>query len=297
MLCPLSYIPEDGGTRTRNHPRYRRRNPRLRIRPTRNVKEPDNRRGIDGCEATVRTRTSWFRARRGTSSTTSQWSGREGSNLQPPASEAGARPLALRPVSTHGGSRTRTGEALDLVPLPVGLHEQGGPCGSRTRNLLLAGELRYLVAPPAHASRERESNPPREAYETSLIPDLPHCDGVTGRTRTGFLRGHDPACRPLQLRPQSTREESNLRHPPCEGGGLPLTYSSVVGRASWSRTTSSRGISAVPSPSGSRPSCRRRGLFAPSVQSRRRESNPLLLGYGPSVRPVGPRRHGVGGGS
>ena len=102
-------------------------------------------------------------------------------------------------------------------------------------------------------SRERESNPPCKAYETSLIPDLPQCDGVTGRTRTGFLRGHIPACRPLQPRPQSTREESNLRHPLCERGGLPLTYSSFVGRASWSRTTSSRVISAVPSPSGSRP--------------------------------------------
>ena len=113
------------------------------------------------------------------------------------------------------------------------------------------------VAPPARWSRERESNPPREAYEASLIPDLPHCDGVTGRTRTGFLRGHIPACRPLQPRSQSTREESNLRHPLCERGGLPLTYSSLLGRASWSRTTSSRVISAVPSPSGSRPTGRR----------------------------------------
>ena len=77
---------------------------------------------------------------------------------------------------------------------------------------------------------------------------------MTGRTRTGFLRGHIPACRPLQPRSQSTREDSNLRHPPCGGGGLPLTYSSLsLGRASWSRTTSCRGISAVPSPSGSRP--------------------------------------------
>jgi hypothetical protein len=63
------------------------------------------------------------------------------------------------------------------------------------------------------------------------VTDLPQCDGVADRTRTGFLRGHNPACRPLQPRPPSTREESNPRHPPREGGGLPLTYSSSVGRA------------------------------------------------------------------
>jgi hypothetical protein len=43
---------------------------------------------------------------------------------------------------------------------------------------------------------------------------------VTDRTRTGFLRDHDPACRPLQLRPQSTRRDSNPRHPVCKTGGL-----------------------------------------------------------------------------
>src|SRR4051812_30570609 len=49
-----------------------RRNPRLRSRPTRSVKVHDNHRGIESCEATVRTWTSWVRARRGTGSTTSQ---------------------------------------------------------------------------------------------------------------------------------------------------------------------------------------------------------------------------------
>jgi hypothetical protein len=52
-------------------------------------------------------------------------------------------------MSTHGESRTRTGRGLSAVPLPVGLREQSGPRGIRTRNLLLAGELRFLVAPPA----------------------------------------------------------------------------------------------------------------------------------------------------
>src|SRR5207248_175963 len=35
-------------------------------------------------------------------------------------------------------------------------------------------------------------------------------------------------------------------------------------------------------------------FFASSKQGRRRESNPLRLGYGPSVLPSGPRRHDVG---
>ena len=128
-----------------------------------------------GCEATVRTRTSWVRARRGTSSTTSQWSGRRDSNSQPPASDAGALAVALRPggysrrgsnphcqgsrpcastgvglreqVGTDGRIRTDTGGGLSAVPLPkLGYVSRGGPSGSRTRNRLLAGELRFLCA-------------------------------------------------------------------------------------------------------------------------------------------------------
>ena len=156
------------------------------------------------CEATIRTQTSWFRARRGASSTTSHRSGREGSNLQPPAPEAGALPLRhvqvvltagvepalTRPstsclcrlgyvsIGTDGRIRTDTGGGLGAVPLPVGLRQRvvgdgGGPCGSRTRNLLRAGELRYLVAPPARGSRERESNPPSGGYGPPPIPDPP----------------------------------------------------------------------------------------------------------------------------
>ena len=77
-----------------------------------------NRIGIVGCEARFRTRTSWFRARRGTSSTTSQGSGREDSNLQPPASDAGALPLRHVQVSTDGRIRTDTDGGLSAVPLP-----------------------------------------------------------------------------------------------------------------------------------------------------------------------------------
>ena len=99
-----------------------------------------------GCEATVRTRTSWFRARRGTSSTTSHRSGRRDSNSQPPASDAGALAVAPRPggysrrdsnphwqgsrpcastgvglrepAGTDGRIRTDTGGGLSAVPLP-----------------------------------------------------------------------------------------------------------------------------------------------------------------------------------
>ena len=127
--------------------------------------------------------------------------------------------------------------------------------------------------------------PACKAYETSLIPDLPQCDGVTGRTRTGFLRGHVPACRPLQLRPQSTREESNLRHPPCEGGGLPLTYSSL---SSWWGVVESNHV--VPRYQRGAvtvwltPPCRRGRLVSPPLRSdslagpRTRTSNRLRVG-------------------
>ena len=46
-----------------------------------------------GCEARIRTRISWFRARRGASCTTSHRSGWRDSNSQPPAPRAGALPL------------------------------------------------------------------------------------------------------------------------------------------------------------------------------------------------------------
>ena len=74
-------------------------------------------------------------------------------------------------------------------------------------------------------SRERESNPPSGGYGPPPIPDPPQRRG--GRPDSNrLLRDHGPACRPLQPRPQSTGRDLNPRHPPCEGGGLPLTYPS-----------------------------------------------------------------------
>ena len=97
VLCRLSYVPKDGGTRTRNHldPEGTPACAAGRL----DFKERDNCRGIVWLRGQVRTRTSWFRARCGSSSTTSHrsWSGRRDSNSQPPAPEAGALPVAPRP--------------------------------------------------------------------------------------------------------------------------------------------------------------------------------------------------------
>src|SRR5260221_13961383 len=101
MLCRLSYVPKDGGTRTRD--RWIQEGTPV-CATGRSLY-----RGIDGCEATVRTRNSWVRARRDASSTTSHRSGREDSNLQPPASDAGALPLRhVQLVLTVGFEPTLT---------------------------------------------------------------------------------------------------------------------------------------------------------------------------------------------
>ncbi len=194
VLYPLSYVPEDGGTRTRNHLIKDEGTPvcaagRLDCQGARQLQRhrmaarPRFERGPPGSEPGVVPvppprndcvrHAGWV------------WTG----GLEPPTPGSRSRcaPVAPRPAGAHGGSRTRTGErhstsclsrlgyvsistdgrirtdtggGLGAVPLPVGLRQRGGPCGTRTRNLLLAGELRFLVAPPAHWSRERESNPP-----------------------------------------------------------------------------------------------------------------------------------------
>ena len=201
-------------------------------------------------EAEVRPagRISWFRARRGAGctesranrseaevrpGTTSHRSGWRDSNSQLPAPRAGALPLRhIQLAGTDGRIRTDTGGGLSAVPLPVGLRQHwwtepdsnGVASESQVRpgtgNLLLARESRFLLRHrPVVAGAGIE--PARRAYDPAdrQIPRS-NGDGVTGRTRTGFFRGHVPACRPLLLRPQSTREESNLRHPLCKSGGL-----------------------------------------------------------------------------
>src|SRR6266545_566018 len=134
VLYRLSYVARDGGTRTRNL-RIEKEPPPAQ-QADRHVKVRDNRRDIDGCKATVRTRTSWFRARRGTSSTTSQcvWTG----GLEPPTPGSRRR---CAPV----GLRQRVFMGVDqagVEPAAVSLQ------GSRRFRSRLARE-----------SRGRESNP------------------------------------------------------------------------------------------------------------------------------------------
>ena len=162
MLCPLSYVLE--GRRDSNpRPLDPRRNPRLRNRPISLQRHRWLRGHGSNADLLVQGQ-AWYQFHH----LASVWT--EG--LEPPTPgfrRRCARRIAPRPGGTDGRIRTDTDGGLSAVPLPVGLRQRarlgsmfrgsGGPRGSRTRNLLLAGELRYPVAPPAHWSRERESNP------------------------------------------------------------------------------------------------------------------------------------------
>ena len=104
-----------------------------------------------GCEARTRTRSSWFRARCGSRSTTSHWVWTERLELpEPPASDAARFHVALRPVGTDGG--------LSAVPLPVGLRQRGRPrMESKPRSPLCGGPPFLFHQRPVVAG---EGNPP-----------------------------------------------------------------------------------------------------------------------------------------
>ena len=164
----------------------------------------------------------------------------------------------------------------------------GGPGGIRTRSRLLAREpLLPIAAGPCVAGAGVE--PACGAYEAPLIPDPPHGGDrpdscAVGRNPTGFLRGHVPASRPLQPRSQLVgRRGVEPRRPAVSARRLHRLAHALCGGPGSARISSCRlstGCSTVRA-SGPR-----------TAQSRRRESNPLRLGYGPSVRPFGPRRRG-----
>ena len=124
MLCQLSYAPKGDGTRTRN--RSSKKEPPLTQQADFDFQNAPTAEASCGCEARARTWSSCFRGRRGAGSTTSHgssvWTGR----LELPTSGFRRRraSIALRPVGTDGGSRTRTDGGLSAVPLPVGLRQQ-----------------------------------------------------------------------------------------------------------------------------------------------------------------------------
>ena len=247
-----------------------RRNPHLRNRPTLELSRSGQLQSIEWLRGQgsnpdlLLQRQAWYQFHHLALGVT-RASGRRDSNSQPPASEAGALPLRHVQVScrcrTDGGSRTRTDGGLSAVPLPVGLRQQvvhGGPRGIRTRNLLLAGELRFLIAPPAQVCCSMDARagiePACRAYETPLHPVPSQCDRPdSNRLPPGPRPGVSTTSDLGHRRRGGTRTPGflHVREAVCQ-----LTYSSfvfVVRRASWSRTTSSRDISAVPSLAGSRP--------------------------------------------
>ena len=164
MLCRLSYVPKDGGTRTRD-PWIQEGTPacaagRLEFQGARQLQRHR------GCEATVRTldllvqSQAWYRFHH-------LASGLDGETRTPnPRSpEAGALPLRHVQVGTDGGSRTRTDGGLSAAPLPVGLRQRVlcavDQAGFEPATCLLARELRFQLRhrPSGGWSRERESNP------------------------------------------------------------------------------------------------------------------------------------------
>ena len=132
------------------------------------VKVRDNRRGIvGGCEARVSNGAASESKRSGGETSRPDllvqgqawfqfhhlaidWSGREGSNLQPPASKAGALPLRHVQVllRTDGRIRTDTDGGLSAVPLPMLGYVSVS--GGRFHRTIRAA----IVARPAIDSRE-----------------------------------------------------------------------------------------------------------------------------------------------
>src|SRR5262249_2863714 len=144
------------GTRTRNLRSKKEPLPAQQAEST--VKVHDNCRGIDwlrgqgsNLELLLQGQ-AWFRFHHLAKVNPLVWT--ERLQLPTPGFRRRRASIAPRPVGTDGGSRTRTDGGLSAVPLPVGLRQRaschfGGPCATRTRNLLLAGELRFRFAPPA----------------------------------------------------------------------------------------------------------------------------------------------------
>ena len=123
-------------------------------------------------------------------------------------------PVAPRPavMGTDGGSRTRTDGGLSAVPLPIGLRQREVPrwvdrAGLEPATFSLQGSCASDCA-TGPWWRGRESNP----RAGRMRPRCTQCPRrVTGRTRTDFLRDHDPASRPLQT--SATVDEEGVEPP------------------------------------------------------------------------------------
>ncbi len=157
-----------GGIRTRNHPLKRRRNPRLRIRPTRLRSIVVWLRGQDSNPDFLVQSQAWCRLH-GVPSESERSGGEtrdylasvwtERLELPTPGSQGRCAPVAPRPaVGTDGRIRTDTGGGLSAVPLPVGLRQ--------------------------HWWTERESNPHPPPCKGVTLPVALSAHGGGGGNRT-----------------------------------------------------------------------------------------------------------------
>jgi hypothetical protein len=161
VLYPLSYVPRDGGTRTRNLLIRDEGTPVCAAGRSRcqGARQPQRHRWLRGhgsnadllvqCQA-------WYQFHH----LASVWTG----GLEPPTPGSRSRcaPVAPRPGGTDGRIRTDTDGGLSAVPLPVGLRQRVLVCvdqaGVEPAAVSLQGSRRFR-SQLAHGSRERESNP------------------------------------------------------------------------------------------------------------------------------------------
>jgi hypothetical protein len=112
----------------------------------------------------------------------------------------------------------------DRCRIRTGVHRFAG--GSLTTRAIDRG------TPPGggvSACGRQDSNLLRQCDRFTADPDSPASArplGVTGRSRTGTSRTTTWRST-IELQPQCPHQGSNLGHPPCEGGALPLSYADV----------------------------------------------------------------------
>src|SRR5205814_10593626 len=136
-----------------------------------------------------------------------------------------------------------------------------GRRGVEPRRAAVSARCRHRLAHAPRCCRRGRARTSNRLPVVQVRHRLRHASGVVPGALESPPAGFRPAAPPSELQDHGPARE------PDERGSTPLRAST------WK----------VKEPS----------FFASSKQGRRRESNPLLLGYGPSVRPSGPRRRGV----